>query len=443
MSLILLRGGRVLKGKHWVRANLVINPHTGRIVNMYRSSKINLYLKSQIDQIIDAKENLILPGLIDLHFHFNGLDETTRIFETESAAAVAGGVSTVIDVLDEKPYTNFLDKLSQRDEILGERSFTDYGLAIGLPDNLDEFKKVSTNEPVFIGVKIKYYRENEEKIVHSSKLPKNLLYIFHAESRHHIDDDANCLNYDEFEKKRPEKAEIEAVKDIVKFSEKGYKVHITHVSSWKAIDLILRAKKMNNNITFDTTPYYLILSRDEIKGREELAICYPPLRDKLNKIVLTRMFRYGLIEAISSSHTPKNTDIKRTNLCEIPPGISAVQYTLPLIFTLSKKIHVKDPRILLKVLSENPAKIIGLKDKGRVKVGNYADLIIFDHRKKWRIDPELNYSKAKETPYDGMVVRGVVKATFIRGNLVYFEGELLQKVGKNIINLNKTIKLNY
>ncbi|MGQ4891125.1 MAG: dihydroorotase [Candidatus Njordarchaeia archaeon] len=415
----------------------MVNPQSGFIVRIYKSTKGLPHLLQHVDKVINAKESLLLPGIIDLHVHFREPGyEHKETFETGSAAAVAGGITLVNDMPDNLPYIDSIDKLRKKEEIVRGKSYVDYGLYIGLPkvNTLKSF--LALKPPLPIGVKVYYYKEEERKTLLEGKLPKDFLYVFHAEKSDFLSEENDyCQSYIDFEKKRPKKAEVEAVKEIVNIAKKGFKTHITHVSSWRSIQLIIEAKRSGTPITFDVAPHHLILSSEEVKGRESLAKCYPPLRDKLNKIALTRLFRAGQIEAIASSHNPHTQEEKKTNLCQAPAGIAAVQYTLPLIYTLFKKIHATEPKILTKMLSENPAKIIGAKKRGKIKTGNYADIIIFDHKKKWVITPENNYSKAKETPYDGMVVRGIVKATILRGKIVYMNENHISKKGKNIRDL--------
>ena len=434
MNLLLISNGRILKGKHWTKANVLINPQSGQIVKIFKSTKGVPHLMQLVEKIVDAKENLLLPGIIDLHVHFREPGyEKKETFETGSAAAVAGGITIVNDMPDNIPYIDSIEKMHLKEKTISGKSYVDYGLYIGLSRD-GEIENVNQHNLLYpVGVKIYYYRERERDHILKANLPKDLLYVFHAEKSTLLNNkQEKCETYTDLEMKRPEKAEIEAVKEIINFAKKGYRTHITHVSSWRTIQLIYEAKRNGVHITFDTAPHYLILSNEDVKGRENLAKCYPPLRNKINKIALTRLFRSGFIEAISSSHSPHETEERKKPLCQAPAGIAAIQYTLPLIYTLYKKVHASNPKILTKMLSENPAKILNIKKRGKIKTGNYADIIIFDHKKRWKIDPENNYSKSKETPYDGMVVRGLVKATILRGKIVYMNENHLNKEGKNI-----------
>jgi len=435
MGYILIRGGRILKGKHWVRANILVNEDSGKIVGIFKNRTIPNYFKSKIGTIVNARDRLVLPGRIDIHVHFREPGhEYKETFETGSAAAIAGGTTIIADMPNNDPPTNSVERFYKKLEIVSGRSYSDFMFYIGVPEDYSELQAIKNIKPRIAGVKIYYYNFHDSNLFKKIDPPSDLLYIFHAEDAEYMaDEEIGCNTYDDFEAKRPEKAEVEAVKEIINLAYNGYKVHITHVSTWQSLELILSAKKrVNNRITFDVTPHHLIISKEEAEKMGGIAKCYPPLRNKLNKLALSRAFRMGLIDAIASDHAPHSIDEKKTNLCAAKPGIAVIQYVLPIMFTLYKKLHIKDPRILLKVLSENPSKILNLRKRGKIKIGYYADLVIFNHRKRWIIRPDENFSKNKETPFDGMVVRGYVEATFLRGQIVYRDGELIKKIGKYV-----------
>ncbi|MHA1590763.1 MAG: dihydroorotase [Candidatus Njordarchaeales archaeon] len=431
--MLLIRNGRVLRGKHWTRANIIISD-SGKIVDIFRSVNAKGYLLSKVDTIYNARGYLIFPGIIDMHVHFRepGL-EWKEDFESGSKAAIAGGVTIVADMPNNKPPINSLERYLRKIKLAEKKSYCDFLLYIGLPEDpsqLLKFLEEKDNIPMPAGVKVFMYNPKEENTVLNKDLPKDFLYVFHAEDYRYFTEISDCNDYSAFEKSRPKEAEISAIQKIVGILEKrDLRVHVAHLSSYEGLLEIVRAKKKRFKISTEVTPHHLLLTKDHGRKLGGIAKCYPPLRSELDRRMLFRGLLQGYIDAIASDHAPHSLEEKMKDLCDAEPGITGVQLLLPLIFTLAKKAHVKNFRPIIRALSENPARILGLKKRGRIKIGYYGDLVIFNHRKEWKISPEVLLSKSRVTPYEGMKVKGWVLATFLRGRLVYENGEFLERIG--------------
>lgn len=428
--LLLIRKARILHGKHWVRANILINAN-GKIVKIFRSDKTNRFLFSKINSVYNAKEKLVLPGIVDMHVHFREPgQEHKENFESGSKAAIAGGITTIADMPNNVPRINDIDLLNEKYKRVKNKSFADFLLYLEISDKLrycTEYLNRLKIRPA--GVKTYLFIPEEERIFLSGQYPKDLLQIIHAEDSRYISSEFDCDNYSSFEASRPRIAEKAGVLKAISVAEKGYRVHVTHISTLDGLMEIIKAKRRGINITVDVTVHHLLLTKKDGEKLKSLAKCHPPLRDELDRRFLLRALLAGYVDAIISDHAPHAPFEKKLDLCEAPPGIATIQYTLPLLFTLAKKIHLKDFRPLIKALSENPARILGLKSRGKIKPGYYADLIIFNHKKIWKISGEEGYSKAKLIPWEGMIVRGYVEATFLRGHLVYESGNFAEKIG--------------
>ena len=430
--MLLIRKARVLIGKFWRRVNILVN-ESGKIVKLLRSEKVNQYLLHKVDAIYNAKENFAFPGIIDMHVHFREPGyEYKEDFSSGSKAAIAGGVTIVADMPNNKPRIKSFDEFIAKLKRVKEKSYVDFLLYVEIPENLAELDRFADNDIFPAGVKVYFYLEDEANRFMSSDLPSRFLYVVHAEDNEFILDPKDCETYSAFEASRPREAEKSAVIKAIQVAKKGIRVHITHVSTLDALMEINKAKKMGLPVTADVTIHHLFFTKKDGERLKSIAKCLPPLRDELDRKSLLKGILQGIIDAIISDHAPHAPDEKKLDLCKAPPGIASIQYFLPLVFTLWKKLHITNFRQLIKVVSENPARILGLKNRGKIRVGYYGDIVVFDPKKRWKILGEDGFSKAKLTPWEGMRVTGWVKATFLRGRLVYEDGEFIEKIGKFI-----------
>jgi len=426
---LLIRNIKLFKGKYLTRANILIS-EDGKIVKIYRSMYTNHYFFSRINEIYNGKERLALPGIIDLHVHFREPGfEYKEDFETGSKAAIAGGTTIVADMPNNNPRIKTLEDLLMKLRKIKNRSYVDYLLYLEVPDKMEEYDKIIRSDIKPAGIKVYFYLTNEENAFLKGNISPHFLYIIHAEDSRYIKSSYECHSYKSFALSRPNIAEKNAVIKALEMARKGVTIHFTHISTLDAVLEIQKAKKMGLPITADVTPHHLLLTIEDGEKLGSVAKCYPPLRTELDRRFLINAIEGGIIDAIATDHAPHAPKEKRMDLCRSSAGIASVQYTFSLIFTLLRKYRISDPRPFLKALSENPAKILGLEDRGKIAVGYYADIVIFNYKKKWRIWDEDGYSKAKCTPWNGMMVYGLVEATFLRGKLVYEEGEFLKKIG--------------
>ncbi len=431
--MLLIRKGRILKGKHWIRVNIVIN-ESGKIVDIYKSDNVKQFWLAKVNNVYNAKEFLLLPGIIDMHVHFREPGfEWKEDFLTGSKSAIAGGVTIIADMPNNDPKIDSFEMFKRKFDLIKDKSYCDFLLYVGLPKNsmeLEKFLKVKNSFPLPAGVKVYLYNAEEEDILIQEDLPRDFLYVIHAEDHRYLTPISDCESYSSFEKSRPREAEISAVKKIIEIArKKQLRFHIAHLSSYEALIEIIKAKREGIKITAEVTPHHLILNKELGEKLKGVAKCYPPLRTELDRRMLWRGVLSGYIDAIASDHAPHAAGEKLVNLCKASPGINGVQLLLPLIYTLIKKTHVRDLEPIINALTRNPAKILGLKNRGKIKIGFYADIIIFNPRKEWKVTSEVLFSKSSITPYEGMRVKGWVKATFLRGKLVYEDMTFLKKIG--------------
>ena len=231
-----------------------------------------------------------------------------------------------------------------------------------------------------------------------------------------------------YSKARPPEAEAQAIRRIVQLAKKcGVQVHFCHVSSAVGLNAFLTAKKDGFPVTCEVTPHHLLLSSEHLKRYRTLALTNPPLRTKKDVIALWSALKQGFIDALASDHAPHTVEEKEVeSVWDAKPGIPGLETILPLLLT-----QVSEGRLtiadLVRLTSEKPAEIFNLRNRGCLEEGNWADIVVVDINRNYKIDSSNFYSKAKYSPFDGWSVKGKPTKTFVNGQLVMDEGEIVAK----------------
>lgn len=428
-SFRLISNARILRKKRFTKANIVVSKKSGRIIRIFKSNLSNRWFVKQADEIYDAEGHWAIPGAVDMHVHFREPgEEYKEDFKSGSAAAAAGGVIFVADMPNNKPPINSVDRLEKKAKKIEGRSFVNYSLFMELPKDPKQVSRALESKIKPIAFKIYYYKEREKEMIHSGELPKTPLYFVHPEDPEFIQEE-KYDDYEEFEANRPVKAEVKSIKNLLEVAKKGYRIHLTHITSKKSLKLIKKGKKKNLPISADVTPHHLLLDMEKIENCQSAAKCHPPLRRERDRRALFEGVINGQIDAIASDHAPHHPKEKSRGITKAPAGISGEEFMLPLLLTLTRSYRREEIQRIIRSVSFKPAKLLGLNRRGRIKTGNFADITIYDPSPEWTIKGEKTFSKGKITPYEGMKVKGKVKSTFVNGKLTFHQGETLEPVG--------------
>lgn len=384
----------------------------------------------------DYGDWVIMPGLVDTHVHINEPGRTDwEGFNTATQAAAAGGITTVIDMpLNCIPVTTSLDSVHVKKACLKDQMWVDIGFHGGvIPDNHNEIPAmietgITTFKAFMIDSGVDEFPASDTATLNKAMpilAAHKATLLVHAEKN-------NCCNesiindkasYAEFLNSRPDKWEVDAIKEIIELSEKHKcNVHIVHLSSAKALSYIKQAQEKGIKISAETCPHYLTLSTKTIPDGDARFKCCPPIRDNDNQVALWKGLQDGIIDFIVSDHSPCTPALKRLeeqNLWEAWGGISSLQFGLSLIWTAFKKRNyaIKD---LAQWMCENPAKLVGLDHiKGKIQKGYQADFVIWDTESKHTIDKKEILFKNKMSAYEKHEVYGVVEQTLLRGQVIF------------------------
>ena len=449
MSSSLIKSEKVLIEGHFAPATIVIE---NGIISSLENLNFSATGEGSKAKIYDFGQKTIIPGLVDTHVHINEPGRTHwEGFATATQAAAAGGITTVVDMpLNCSPVTTSADALNQKLVSLEEKLWIDCGFWGGVvPDNLDElddlikagvlgFKSFTIHSGLdeFPRVEKKHIRQAIQKLAKS-----DVPYLIHAELEGEQDSSLSTsadqnIRYIDFLESRPRSWENNAIEMMISLAEEARQrgsevhIHIVHLSSSDALDMIDAAKKSGLRISTETCPHYLTLNAESIPDFNPLFKCTPPIREAANNDNLWWGLEEGIIDFIVSDHSPCTSELKHLetgNFQQAWGGISSLQFGLPLIWTEARERGYPLEQVI-EWMAYQPAKLAGLDaSKGRIAVGYDADLVVFNEQFTSRISAETIKFRNKITPYLGRDVTGSVEQTFLRGNLIYDLGMFSQK----------------
>ena len=400
----------------------------------------------------DMKNNVVMPGLVDTHVHINEPGRTDwEGFETATKAAAAGGITTLVDMpLNCIPVTTTVDALNEKIAATKNQLWVDCGFYGGLiPDNLQDIESLA--DAGVLGFKaflshsgIDEFPNINEKHLREA-LPifanKGIPVLVHAELENGAIQSEDHSTYKSFQDSRPKSWENNAVKLLIQLSKEfDARIHIVHLSSADILAEIAQTRNDGYPISVETCPHYLHFSSEHISDGDTRFKCAPPIWESDNKEKLWSGLENGLINFITSDHSPCTAELKNLEVGDFKKawgGISSIQFKLPVIWTECKSRGYSMDQ-LINWMSKQPAKFIGKdQQKGQISPGFDADLVCWNPDEKYIIQKEAIHHKNKLTPYEGESLYGVVNATFLRGQKVYENGEFLgNPTGKIILNNN-------
>lgn len=400
--------------------------------------------------IVDARGLHVLPGVVDPHSHLweagflSGPD-----FEDSTASAVAGGITTIVEMPLTTPEVLDIGTFRGKVEIGLKTSYVDFALHGGVrPSNLGELEAMwqagATAFKIFTcdtGCAMAGVINDADLLEALTTIARfGGLATFHAENdellvanRARIDRDGRTDNA-AFNEWRNETVELEAINRILFYAGRtGARVNIVHVTSPNGVEMIARARAMGVQATAETCPHYLYLTEKDIEERGAWVTCSPPMRDAGAREGMKRLVESGAIMTIGSDHGPVDPALKRrghNNIFEGQPGMPANETMVPLMLNLVASGELSLQR-LAEITAEAPAKLYGLYPrKGAIRIGSDGDFTIVDLDRKWALSADTLIGKAGWTPFEGVEVTGKVAATVIRGCVMARDGRPVGSLGE-------------
>ncbi|HXZ98071.1 MAG TPA: allantoinase AllB [Candidatus Acidoferrum sp.] len=437
MPSLLIRNGTVILEDKRTQADVLTED--GRITRIAKK------IATTVDEVIDAQGRFVLPGVVDAHAHIGDPNFTHREdFRSGTQAAAAGGVTTIIDMVLKTPVDN-PEAAKEKIDRGAKQGIVDFSIHAGMMNSTNLGNVEALTQMGICSFKAfmcaPYFIDKA-----TLQTLMNTTAEFHAITNVHAEDEelsqqlmaelkrANRMDPIAHNESKPNSVEEKAIKDAISITVAARsKLHISHMSTSEGVRLIASAKREKVNVTTETCPHYLSLTRADVLKLGPYLKMSPPLKTEADMLALWRGLANGTVDMITSEHAPGEADEKEIgweNIWDAWGGIPTIETMLPIV--LSEGVN-KD-RITIekaaKVLSENPAKRFGLyPKKGHVAVGADADFVIVDLTMEKKVKASDLHYKVGWTPYEGWILKGWPTTTIVRGRVVAKDGQILAKEG--------------
>ena len=402
---------------------------------------------SSVDRVIDASGLHLLPGMIDdqVHFREPGLTHKGEI-ATESAAAVAGGITSYFEMPNVNPLTINRAALEDKYERASQRSLANYSFYLGASnDNLDEIKnldpKAACGIKVFMGASTGNMLVDKPEILEGIFANAPTIVVTHCEDTPMIK-----ANEDKYREQygedvpmschpliRSEEACYKSSSFAVSLAKQfGTRLHILHLTTEKELSLLQAGDLSKKQITAEACVHHLFFSEEDYETKGALIKCNPAVKKASDREALLNAVRDDLIDVVATDHAPHTWDEKQNSYFKAPAGLPLVQHAL-----ISMLEHYHAGRFsleqIVKKVSHNVAELFQIAERGYIREGYWADLVLVDLNKPTVVDEQKLYSKCGWSPFAGYIFKSSIQATVVNGELAFENGAVNPHIrGKRI-----------
>ena len=425
---VLLKGGRVMNPAADFDETADVLIENGKV------AKIAKDIPTDDADVYDVTGKLVTPGLIDLHVHFREPgQEAKEDFESGSKAAVAGGFTTVATMPNTNPVVDsaaLVRSLKKRAEdvarchveIIGAVTKGQQGKelaelgdmvqagAVAFSDDghFDSTAKVLLNAYDYLHAFDKVIINHEEE---TSLVEDGVMNEGHRSAMLGM-------------KGRPTVAEdIAVARDVLLAEYAGARVHVAHMSSARAVDIVRQAKKRGVRVTAEVTPQHLTMTDDCVNLYDSSTKINPPLRTQADCDALLAGLKDGTIDAIVTDHSPHAQEEKDREYMFAPSGFPGLETSLGVMLTDLYHAGKLDLKTIISKMTWEPAKVFKL-DAGTLNVGSAADITVIDPDKEWVVDAKNFYTKGSHSPFIGRKFKGKAVMTFVDGKMMMRDGKV-------------------
>lgn len=417
------------------------------LIRRGRIDRIAPQIDADADIVIDATGKALLPGMIDCHVHFRepGLDRKGDM-ATESAAAVAGGVTSVMEMPNTNPPAVTNDRIEDKFSIAAEKMLTNYSFYLGASlSNLDEIKAVDRRN--VCGVKVYMGSSTGDMLVDRFQTLENLFRECPINLTAHCED-SKIISQNEktFREKygdeipfsahpiiRSREACVQSTRTAIELARKfDTKLHILHISTADELDLFdssvvrvgtareneMFVESQGKNITGEACVHHLFFDDSAYDLKGSLVKCNPAIKTAADRDALIKALVSGRLDTIGTDHAPHTLEEKNRPYTSAPSGIPVIQSTLPSLLE-----HYHNGLLSLELIAEktahNPARIFNVQDRGFIREGAWADLVLVDLNRPQTVAKENILYKCGWSPFEGATFRSSVDTTIVSGQIAW------------------------
>mgnify|MGYP003321878677 CR=1 FL=1 len=392
--------------------------------------------------LIDANGLILIPGMIDdqVHFREPGLTHKADI-KSESRAAVAGGVTSYIEMPNTVPNTTSIEEFDKKIKIASRDSYANFSFMFGgTNDNLEEIKKINVSEVA--GIKLFLGSSTGKMLIDNNASIEEIFSVVNIPISAHCEDEETIkFNSEKYRsiygddipiKFHPEIRSVEACYKSSKFAidlakKTGARLNVFHISTAKEIELFENKLTVENKkITAEVCAHHLWFTQNDYESLGSKIKWNPAIKTKKDKDALWKAIENDYIDIIASDHAPHTNDEKENSYFKCPSGGPMVQHTILSLIDGSNNYGVSLEKIVEKI-SHNPSKIFNISKRGFVKEGYFADLVLINLNKSTKVTKESLLYKCGWSPFEGITFSSSIEKTIINGKIAYYNG----KINKN------------
>jgi dihydroorotase len=416
-------------------------------------AKIANHISAEIDMtVIDASGLLLIPGMIDdqVHFREPGLTHKATI-KTESRAAVAGGITSFMEMPNTNPQTTTQEKLESKFAIAAKDSIANYSFMFGgTNDNLEELLK--TDGKNVAGIKLFLGSSTGNMLVDN---PETLEKIFSATSLPisvHCEDEATIQRntkkaIEEFGSEIPidqhpkirsaEACYISSSKAIELAKKTGARLHIFHLSTAKEIALLDNSLPLKDKkITAEVCVHHLWFSDKDYAEKGTLIKWNPAVKTQEDQDALWEALNDNRIDVLATDHAPHTSEEKNNDYLNAPSGGPLVQHALVALLEASKSGKISIEKLVEKS-AHNPAILFEIEKRGFLREGYFADLVLVDPNKSWTVEKDNILYQCGWSPFEGTTFSHSIDTTFVNGKKVYEKGRVIESDSAMRLSFNR------
>ncbi|MEJ2059180.1 MAG: dihydroorotase [Gammaproteobacteria bacterium] len=390
------------------------------------------------DRVIDAAGRLLIPGMIDdqVHFREPGMPDKGDI-ATDSAAAVAGGITSFMDMPNTRPNTLTQEILEDKYALAAGRAHANYAFYLGASnDNLEDIKRLEPGRAC--GIKVFMGASTGNMLVDN---PDTLDGIFaHAPTMvvTHCEDTPTILANEQAWRERygedvpfAAHGQIRSVEACYKSSslavelarKHGTRLHILHLSTGRELELFSTQPLAEKQITAEACVHFLWFSDEDYAEKGALIKCNPAIKTAADRAAILQGLKDGRLDVIGTDHAPHTWAEKQNSYFKAPSGLPLVQHALPVLLELHRRGDL-DLELIVEKTSHAVAERFRIEERGYIREGYYADLALIDLEKPWTVERDNVLYKCGWSPFEGTTFHATIDMTWVNGRLAWADGRL-------------------